>query len=112
MCGNGSAVILRIKIVEPSLELQIFYVQHGKKRLWNTLSAFNYSVVGKSFLVIAKCIREKFLDPWQDIYPWLQDLFRSIGVEVSHSTPVYSSVGIFPAKASVMFSTAVLKDCL
>ena len=42
----------------------------AKNRLWNTLSAFHYPVVGKSFLVLAKCIREKFLDPWQNIYPW------------------------------------------
>ena len=34
----------------------------------------------------------------------LQDLFRSIGVEVSHSSPVYSYVIIFPAKTSVILS--------
>ena len=83
MCGNGSAVILRIKTVEPSLELQIFYVQHGKKRLWNTLSAFHYPVVGKSFLVLAKCIREKFLDPWQNIYPCKKSSEKSNKIPVS-----------------------------
>ena len=40
-----------------------------RNRLLNTLSAVPYPVVGKSFLVLAKCIREKLLDRWQDIYP-------------------------------------------
>ena len=54
MCGNGSAVILRIKTVGPSLELQIFYVQHGKKRVMEYTFCFSLSSGREEFLGIGK----------------------------------------------------------
>ena len=57
----------------------------AKKLVWSALFAFHYPVVGKSFLVLAKCIREKFLDPWQNIYPCKNHHWKWVWVTTNRS---------------------------